>query len=51
MDSAVLTVADLGDDVGDIYAWIDAQVSAAPGEPKAHLESLLPQFHVLSQEL
>ncbi|EQC27489.1 hypothetical protein SDRG_14692 [Saprolegnia diclina VS20] len=51
MNSAVLTVADLGDDVGDIYAWIDAQVSVAPGDPKTHLEGLLPQFHVLSQEL
>ncbi|OQR80775.1 hypothetical protein ACHHYP_17213 [Achlya hypogyna] len=49
MDSSVLTVADLGDDVGDIYAWVDAQCSGR--DAKAHLESLLPQFHVLSQEL
>ncbi len=47
MDLAVLTLAELGDDVSDVYAWVDANAR----ENCAGVEAMLPQLHVLSQEL
>ncbi|OQS06954.1 hypothetical protein THRCLA_01026 [Thraustotheca clavata] len=47
-----VSVNDLGSEKADIYAWIDAQCCKnKQEETKDHLESLLPQLHVLSQEL
>ncbi|CAK4744985.1 unnamed protein product [Aphanomyces euteiches] len=46
---AVASIAELGADVSDVYAWVDAQTRDTTDRSK--LESLLPELHVLSQEL
>ncbi|RHY46224.1 hypothetical protein DYB38_010844 [Aphanomyces astaci] len=54
MDSAVLTLVELGDDVSDVYAWVDANTRGDAVESNNSggvSERLLPQLHVLSQEL
>ncbi|RHZ07551.1 hypothetical protein DYB37_004501 [Aphanomyces astaci] len=54
MDSAVLTLVELGDDVSDVYAWVDANTRSDAVESNSSggvSERLLPQLHVLSQEL
>ncbi|KAF0687768.1 Aste57867_20520 [Aphanomyces stellatus] len=46
---SVVSAAELGTDVTDVYAWVDAQT--VKSSDKTKLEGLLPQLHVLSQEL
>ncbi|RHY28200.1 hypothetical protein DYB32_006401 [Aphanomyces invadans] len=53
MEDAVLTVVELGNDVADVYAWVDANTrgGALESDSAGVSERLLPQLHVLSQEL